>query len=242
MRRIVKEFKACIQAKKYSLLVCYGLFVIAFMLLLCTVIRYIGENLEAVVVLSILLYFGITIWNEWKNKRKSNRDCLLQKEIELKEILEQEQAEQNYVILQRALFITLGDINEVLKIKNPQFLSELVAPTKTFPKGNTIYYQFCCLQSGEGNIDTTAFVEILQQRISQKLMSGEIYGIVQSIYIYEGKTYPLIQVVDVEKVGINLYITLVIVNEEFCKEERMRAIAKQQIIRQQRIDIVDKDF
>lgn len=246
MKKIWEEVNDCIKSKNYNLLFWYGLLFMSIsflvVLLFYIAITFIGNNLEAIITISCIFFFVISMWIERKDKKERERASILQANAEKNAFFEQEQAEQNYKLLHKVVFVILTELHEVLKIKQPQFMSEVVAETQTYQKGNTIYYQYCCLQSEEEPLDTTAFRDIMQQRISQKLLAGELYGITQSVYVYEGRTYPLIRVVDVEKVGINLYITLTIVNEEYCKEMKFKALAKQQIIKQQRLEISDKDF
>ncbi|MFA9466967.1 MAG: hypothetical protein ACERKN_22160 [Velocimicrobium sp.] len=232
MKKIINHLEKCIREKDYATLIYESIIFAAVIMILVMVLWFVGQNIEAVLTVGIIGFCFATFFAEQNNKKKKIQKEQLERIHEESVILEEEKANQTYNLLQKELFVCLGELAQILKIKKPQFLSELVAPTRTFKKGEVFFYQFCCLREVE-NIDTTAFIEVLQQRIDQKLMAGEVYGIGQPFYIYEGQIYSLIKVVDIENVGVNLYITLTVINEAFCKNERMRKLAKQQAERNQ---------
>lgn len=194
--------------------------------ILLILIGFLKENFKEVIFLSLIVLCTWYKFNEHKKIIKEKEDILRSEVLQKEAAILEEEVEVTYSILQKEIFVVLGNIFEVLKVKKPQSLSEIVAPTNSFVQKEVVYYQFCCLLSGEGILDSNIFKDILQQRITQRLMAYEVFGLKQSFYVYEGRTYPLIKVVDIEYVGVNAYITVTIVNEIYCKEEFFKSLIK----------------
>lgn len=235
------KLKKVIDDKKYINLVVYALLSLLVLYGLLITVKYVKENFKAVVFVAVVLWCLISSYIDKKHKKKELVHNMKNEVDQKQAIIEQEETEVTYAILQKELYVVFGELNEVLKIKRPQSLSEIVIPNSIFQRNNINYYQFCCLQSDNEVLDNVTFKDLLQQRITQRLMAFEVYGLKQSFYVYEGRTYPLIKVIEVENIGINIYITVTIVNEMFCKEEWLKALVKKEQYHRH-IDTGDRDF
>lgn len=239
--KVVLDLIDCIKKRKYFKIAKYFVLLVFLIGAFVFLINFVMVNIDAFMWIGIVLFAIYSLLYERGKKQKGVEAEVRRKEIERRLLLEQEEINQNYLVIQKALFFTLKELYEVLKIKEPQFLSEIVPPTKTFQNGTVTIYQFTVLKNDA--ISLLAFKDILQQRITQKLMEGEYREFTQAFYVFEGTTFPLIYVTDIEEAGVNIYISLVITNEEFCRHDVLRRLSKQNVSRNNNDkNIYDKDF
>lgn len=239
--KLLSHLMDCIKNRRYVKLVRYTIILAFFIGAFIFLINFIMANFDAFMWIAIVLFGVYTLMYERGKKQKNIEAEMMRKENEKKLLLEQEEVSRNYSVIQIALFNTLKELYEVLKIKEPQFLSEIVPPTKTFQRGSLTFYQFSVLKND--NISLVAFKEILQQRITQKLMMGEYKELSQAFYVFEGNSFPLLYVTYIEEAGINIYISMVMTNEEFCRQDTLKRLSKQNFSQRNKDkDSHDKDF
>lgn len=244
MKKILDDIQNSWNDKRYGRLVLYALLMVMMFALACIgvylVILLIARYIDLImittaVVLGIYFYF-----HERKEKLLTERE-----EIERRELLRQQQlaselAESNYQLVERAMFIVIQEMHESLRVKKPAFLSEIATTPHYYQRRNITIYRFSALK--EGDIDLEAFRTILQGRLSQKLNAIEFDGINQSVHIYDGVAYPLLQVIEPQDLGININWGIVWTNDSFCEEQNMKLLARQQVSTRTVSRPRDRDF
>lgn len=244
MKELWEDIKDCWKNKKFGYLILYTLFIIAMFVFACIgvylilqlIMRYIDLiMMTTAVILGIYFYF-----RGQKEKRLEERA-----ELERRELLRQQQhalelAEANYQLVERAMFIVIQEMYKSLRVKSPAFLSEISTTPHYYQRGNITVYRFSVLK--EGDIDLQAFQVILQGRLTQKLQAIEFAGINQSVHIYDGVAYPLLQVIDIQDLGVNINWGIVWTNDSFCEEQNMKLLAKQQMSSRTVSRPRDRDF
>lgn len=244
IKNLISKLQQYISEKHYGkiliIILLYICSVVLVVLTLLTVIKFIAMYYETI----ILLVVGIAIFVYWIKERREEKVKLAKVEADKvkTELVDTAKAfaELNYSYSLQAVYITLREMADKLKLAVPNIMSEIESPTHYFQRGTDVIYQFLCLKHGE--VDTNAIKEVLQRRIVQKLQAGEFTGITQSMYYYEGNFYPILFIEDIQDIGTYLQINVAFVNESYCKNYVLKQQLNKQIQQYQNTDISDKDF
>ena len=231
MKKFVGNVQCCWNDRQYGRLVLYVLFAILMFALACVgvylVIQLIARYMDLIMITAAVV-LGIYFYShERREKLRKEREEAERRELLRQQQLASELAQSNYQLVERAMFIVIQEMHESLRVKNPSFLSEIATTPHYYQRGNVTIYRFSALK--EGDLDLEAFRTILQGRLSQKLNAMEFVGINQSVHIYDGVAYPLLQVIEPQDLGININWGIVWTNDSFCEEQNMKSLAKQQV-------------
>lgn len=243
-KKIFDELKNCLIKKRYLTLLLYILLFLSSIGLILLIIVFFFRLIDKyfieiliIVISSLSLYFWIS---EKRNTRKEEKAAEI-KQIKAEEYeIERTLAESNYSIVRQCLFSIISENADALHLAKPTTLSELDSPSRIIRKGTVMMYQYLTLKKGD--VDTIVIKEIIQTRITQKLLAQEFSGITQTTYIYNGKAYPLLYIDEIQDQGAYIQIDMAWVNDNYCNHLQNKAYTKLQNQKPINANINDRDF
>lgn len=218
--------------KQYLLAIGYCLIMIISLVLVffltIWIMNCIFSNLEIILTVIGMYVFAYLLIKEWLKSRREKkeeeteikRNIMQQKEVEAIE-LEKSLSESNYIIVRRCLFSVLSDIAGNLGLVKPTNLSELDSPARTISQSGVLIFQYLVLK-GKETPDLQIIKNVIQTRFTQKLDNLEFTGITQSVYIWNGCSFPVINIDEVLDCGNYIQVNIVFASEKYCSILELR--------------------
>ncbi len=204
------------------------------------VYKFIGENLETIVIGGIL-FTAILYWIS--NKRQQRNVTMQAAQTPISVVPDESEKamfESNYIIVRQCIFTVLCEIADSLGLTKPQMQSEIDSPGRIISKSNVTMYQFLALKKSEINLATIK--GIMQTRITQKLAAQEFSGLSQVNYIFNGVGYPILCVDDCVDNGAYLSIDVAWFSDNYGNLLSLRKQAQLQNLQGRTVNLVDSDF
>lgn len=182
------------------------------------------------------------IIKEHYQDKEKDRMLLWEQERKLQEEADSKMVEDNYLMLRNTFFEVVSYLADVLHVKKPSMETELDSPNHVVRKLDFLLYQFILYPLNVSSIDTKVMKQILQQEYKRRLDSKSFANIAQSIYLYEGRSMPIISIHEVTSNGAYLTVSLVLTDANYCRYIRRSASASLLQQAQQIRNLSDRDF
>ena len=217
----------------WCLLVLAG--IICLLLFFISFIKLIYEYFEYIIIAFGGLFWILLFFNGFPRKKNNNQTPppKQQQPIPYDPIV----LENTYRLLRDTLCLIVRDISEAIRVKEPKAPIQIVAPQHFDIVSNAPVYHFLLAKEVNEPYDTYSIFGLLQVAIEQRLNTQSIPGITQSVFFYNGKTYPTIMVHEINNSGQFIQVDIAIANEYYCKYREERVF-----INTTENDVDDTDF
>ncbi len=129
--------------------------------------------------------------------------------------------ESTYKLLRSNLCSIIGDVADIARLRKPATVTQMDAPRHFDIIAKCPVYHFLVLKQSQ-EIDTFTTLGIIQNSIEQRLNNNEMEGITQTVFFYNGQTYPSIMVDNVQDTGSYIQVDLAVTSEFYCKYRERR--------------------
>ena len=128
-------------------------------------------------------------------------------------------SDEDYIRLRRSLYAALGNTAGVIGLVTPTYDGELSPPERTFHymRGNVPIHQYFCLKSSDA-INKDKIKTTLQKRFEQMESNLELPTANPKGYLYQGRYFCSILVMDVKDSGGFVEIDLALANDSAIRQ------------------------
>jgi hypothetical protein len=179
--------------------------------------------------------------SEKRHKHRAELSSIEQQASIAQENADKALLESNYIIVRQCVYSVLCEIAENLGLTKPQRQSEIDSPSRIITNSNVLMYQFVVLKKS-AEISISSIKEILQTRITQKLIAHEFSGLTQSNFVFGGTAYPILCVHDVADSGAYINLDIVWFSEAYGNLLHLRKEALLNNLNGRAVNIKDTDF
>lgn len=237
MKRYVNYIKNLYISKDYSnfmwhSIACLLTCLLVIFIVITSIVKFIAffnlhfDTIAMCIAVYCFLFFSAREYLQGKREERLRLDEL-QAELDEQTLLselkaEKALAETNYYIVRNFLFSVVNEIGSTLNLAKVNSPSELDSPSKIITKSNVTMYEFLILKTSE--VDVDAIKEVLQTRITQKILANEL-SLSQKNFIYDGKAYPILIIDSVSNRGNYVEVDIAWASNRYCEMLKLRHLA-----------------